>query len=404
LHATGREGTTAFTALAATDRGQGTVILPGPEGSDAALQDFHSFVGVARLRHDIGQSFVSVLSTSREIEGGGYNRVGGPDFQWVMSPSQKITGQFLWSASQTPNRPDLASEWDGRYLQDHAMLLNWSHPVATYDVFVQAMELGPEFRADNGFIPQVGYREGYFQGGYTFRPKKAVLNRIRIFNEDYVDLLPDGDVLTRHFQIGAGADGKLSSFSRIELNHDEIRVGNELLQRFRPYLHFEASLGRVVNLLSLDAWVGDEIDFANAREGKGTTLALGGSLRPGDHLELNLTGNLRWLDVDAGPGLSGRLFTAQVERLRTTYTFNARTFARLIVQHVRTDNDPALYTFPIAVRSQDVSLSALFAYKINFQSVLYLGYGDERSFADVTGDLQPAARQAFAKISYAWQQ
>jgi hypothetical protein len=406
LHATGREGATAFTALVTNDRGQGTVILPGPEVSDGALQDFRSFVGVTRLRHDIGQSFVSALATSREIEGGGYNRVAGPDFQWVLSPTQKFTGQALWSASQTPDRPDLAAEWDGRYLQDHALLLNWSHPTATYDLFLQGMELGPEFRADNGFIPQVGYREGYFQGGYTLRPKKAIVSRIRLFNEDYVDLLPDGDVLTRHVQLGIGADGKLSSFTRVELNHDEIRVGDQLLQRFRPYLHFDASLGRTVNQVSFDAWLGDEIDFANAREGKGATLAAATSLRPGNHLELNLTGNLRWLDVEAAPGLSGRLFTAQVERLRTTYAFNARSFARLIVQHVRTDSDPALYNDPssVAVRSEDASLSALFAYKLNFQSVLYLGYGDARAFSDVTGDLQPSARQAFAKVSYAWQQ
>jgi hypothetical protein len=154
----------------------------------------------------------------------------------------------------------------------------------------------------------------------------------------------------------------------------------------------------------MDAYVGDEIDFANAREGSGVTLSASSSLRPGNHIELQATGNLRWLDVHAGPGLEGRLFTAQVERLRTTYTFNARSFARLIVQHVRTDRDPALYTFPVGVRSQDVSLSGLFAYKLNFQSVLYLGYGDQRAFLDVTGNLEPSGRQAFAKVSYAWQQ
>ena len=46
LRATGRAGTTAFTALVARDRGDGLVILPGAEGSDVALQDFRSSVGV----------------------------------------------------------------------------------------------------------------------------------------------------------------------------------------------------------------------------------------------------------------------------------------------------------------------------------------------------------------------
>ncbi|HEY6196635.1 MAG TPA: DUF5916 domain-containing protein [Candidatus Eisenbacteria bacterium] len=404
LRATGRAGTTAFTALVARDRGQGQVILPGPLRSDAADQDFRSGVGVLRVRHDMGQSFVSLLATSREIEGGGHNRVLGPDFQWRMTPTDKFTGQVLWSDSRTPNRPDLAAEWDGRTLQDHALVLNWSHPTPTYDLFLQAQELGHDFRADDGFIPQVGYREGYYQGGYTIRPKQAFFNRVRIFSEAYEDVIPGGDVLARHAQLGAGADGKVSSFSRIELNRDEFRVGGRLLKRFRPHLHFDASLGRVVNSLSFDADLGDEIDFANAREGHGATLAAGASVRPGNHVEVQATSSVRWLDVHAGPGLDGRLLTAQVERLRTTYTLNAQSFARLIVQHVRTDRDPVLYTSAVGPRDQHVSLSGLFAYKVNWQTVLYVGYGDQRTFLDATRNMERAGRQLFAKISYAWQQ
>ncbi len=404
LRATGRAGNTAFTALIARDRGQGLVILPGAQGSDAAPQDFRSYVGVMRVRRDLGQSFVSLLATSREMVGGGHNRLLGPDFQWQATHTDKFTGQFLLSDSRTPNRPQLAAEWDGRTLQDRAFIVNWSHPTTNYDLFLQAQDLGGKFRADDGFIPQVGYREGYLQVGYTVRPKQAFLNRIRIFNEDFVDMLPGGDVLTRHVQLGAGADGKLSSFSRIELNRDEFRVGGKLLQRFRPHLHFDASLGRVVNQLAFDADLGDEIDFANAREGSGTTLVASASLRPGNHVEVRTSSSLRWIDVHASPALSGRLFTAQVERLRTTYTFNARSFARVIGQLVSTGRDPALYTFTVSSKSQDVSVSGLFAYKVNWQTVLYLGYGDQRAFSGVTGDLEKAGRQAFAKVSYAWQQ
>ena len=41
------------------------------------------------------------------------NRVLGPDFRWMPTGSDTITGQFLVSRSQTPNRPDLASEEGG---------------------------------------------------------------------------------------------------------------------------------------------------------------------------------------------------------------------------------------------------------------------------------------------------
>ena len=82
LRATGKIGAYQYTGFVSVDRGGGSVILPGPNGSSFADQDFSSFVGMARMRRDFGKSFVSFLATDREVDGGGYNRVFGPDFQW----------------------------------------------------------------------------------------------------------------------------------------------------------------------------------------------------------------------------------------------------------------------------------------------------------------------------------
>ena len=46
--------------------------------------------------------------------------------------------------------------------------------------------------------------------------------------------------------------------------------------------------------------------------------------------------------------------------------------------------------------------SALFAYKLNWQSVVFLGYGDTRTLSE-DGGLPPAGRQLFLKVSYAFQ-
>ena len=68
---TGKLGATSWTALVAEDRGGGSVILPGPDGSGLADQDFRSLDFVGRLRHDLGRSFVSFLGADKELEGGG---------------------------------------------------------------------------------------------------------------------------------------------------------------------------------------------------------------------------------------------------------------------------------------------------------------------------------------------
>ena len=140
-------------------------------------------MGIVRLRRDVGTSFVSFLATGRLIHDsspsvaglgtgeGGHNAVLGPDVNWRPRPTDAIAAQALWSDSKTPDRPDLADEWNGQRLEDRALLLRWSHNTPHVDWFLQGQDLGPDFRADEGFIPQVGYREGYFESGYTLRPK-----------------------------------------------------------------------------------------------------------------------------------------------------------------------------------------------------------------------------------------
>src|SRR4029077_12774831 len=182
--ATGRANATAFTGLWANDAGGGVVIIPGSQGSSLVEQPGRSEVGIGRFRRDFGQSFLSAVGTVRDYEDGGRNIVAGPDLQWRPTPRNTFTAQALWSDSKTPNRPDLNPdgsgdpwEWDGRHLEDHSLLANYQYGSTHFDFFTQAQELGPDFRADNGFIPQVGFREYYGQTGWTIRPEKKFFTR-----------------------------------------------------------------------------------------------------------------------------------------------------------------------------------------------------------------------------------
>src|SRR6266480_1864253 len=94
LRSTGKIGENAYTILIAQDRGGGSIILPSPLGSDFAPQDVSSTNAIFRVRHDFGKSFISFLTTDRQSQGGEYNRVLGPDFQWK-NDRHTITGQLL---------------------------------------------------------------------------------------------------------------------------------------------------------------------------------------------------------------------------------------------------------------------------------------------------------------------
>jgi hypothetical protein len=349
-----------------------------------------------------GGSFASLLATDREVDGGGFNRVFGPDFQWRPSSHDTVTGQLLFSRSLTPNEPDLADEWDGRSLSGHDGVASWNHSTTHVDWYAEYTDAGDEFRADSGFVPQVGYRRGYAETGYTVRPKTGAVRRLRSYLIFDYSEERDRDLIFRQFSPGFGLDGRWNSFVRLRWAFDRVRAGTVTLPRQQLVYTVFVSPSRKVSRIELEGTVGQEVDFDNARPGHGATIVLRTTLRPTDHLELQLNDSRRWLDVDAGSGTS-RLFTAGVDRLRATYTFTSRMFVRAIGQYVQTVRDPSLYVDDVDRKEASFGASALFAYKLNWQTVLFIGYGDNRTFLEETDRLEREDRQLFLKMSYAFQ-
>ncbi len=402
LRSTGKFGQNAYTFLVTQDRGGGSIILPGAESSNLANQDFGTTVAIGRIRHDIGVSFVSMMLADRENSGGSHNRVFGPDFQWRPTKSDTVTGQLLYSDTRTPNHPELADEWNGQHLASHAGDLWWSHSTKTIDWFTEYKDFGDQFRADSGFVPQVGYRDNNGEVGYTLRPK-GFFSRIRLFiNSDYQSMV-DGRQLAREVSAGAGMDGKYSSFSRFRFSMNHVRLGDRVFTRHQLFYTVQITPTAWLSDVVLDGSAGQDVDFANNRLGRGANITLGGTLHPMNHLELRLNNGLRFLSVPVGiQQARGRLFTAQVERIKATYTFNSRMFVRAITQNVRTNQNQALFINATDQHIASLSTSLLFAYKLNWQTVLFVGVGDTHA-VDEENELRPSDRQLFLKLSYAFQ-
>lgn len=397
VRTTGRTGDYAYTLLVTQDRGGGSIILPSAFGSGFAQQEGSSVAAIGRVRRDIGRNFVSLLATTRESEGGAFNRVFGPDFQMRFGDRHTLTGQVLYSHTQTPERPDLAEEWNGQKLSGHAGHAWYSFSTAKNDFYANYSDYGDDFRADNGFVPQVGYRGSYMEGGQTWRPA-GFFNRVRAFVFGEYQQTQGGDLLYRLASAGFGADGKYRSFTRLRYARDAVANAGEVFERDRIYYQVNFAVSRVVSFVGVDGWVGDEVDFATNRPGRGANMNASVTLRPTDHLQLSLSGGVRWLNLHGD-----RLFTSQVERLRATYTFNSRAFIRAILQNSRTNRDVALSGFPTAQHSGSLAGQFLFAYKLNWQTVFYVGMGDLQEATAEEGELERSNRQFFAKVSYAFQ-
>jgi hypothetical protein len=397
---TGKAAGMRYTALLAEDAGGGTVILPGANGSSSAPQDFTSDLFVGREKREIGASFIGALLTDRELrDGSGHNRVIGPDAEW-RSSADVISAQALFSETRTPNRPDVATEWDGRPLDGYALRTSWAHNTRHLDWFGRYTNLSEGFRADTGFVPQVGIHDVSGSAGWTVHPKGFV-SRERTWVQLQYQTDAAGTIITKGVEPGFGMDTRWNGFVQVRYNNDQTRAGDRLIGRQQFGYTAQFSPSRRVSFLSIDSTFGQDIDFANARPATGISLNLEAHFQPTDHLAIAVLHNSRSLHVDLA-GRSSRLFQERVSRVNTTYTFTSRMFVRLIGQYVTTRRAPALYLARVGARDGTFSGSALFAYKLNWQSVLFAGYGDDRALAD-TRRLQPLDRQFFIKISHAFQ-
>ncbi|MEO8362469.1 MAG: DUF5916 domain-containing protein [Vicinamibacteria bacterium] len=399
---TGKQAGIRYTALVVKDDGGGSVILPGPTGSSFAAQDFASTVLVARAKREIGRSFLSMLVTDREgRETSSHNRVVGPDFQFRPTATDAITGQWLMSNTKTPNRPDLAQEWTGQEMTSHAGQLQWGHSSRRVDATAVLKDIGDGFRAEAGFVPQVGYRETAGGAGWTFRPTGFV-SKLRAFMDADRQADRAGDLISRSVQSGLVMNTRWNGFVQLRYMDDNIRSGNRLIGRRQLGYFAQFSPSRVLSTVSVTGTTGQEIDFANSRPGTGTTMKLSAILNPTNHLNLIMNVDQRWLNVDDTTGVKSRLFTARVARLRATYTLTSRLFVRLTGQYESTRRDPSLYTSSTEAKQGAFSGQALLSYKLNWQSVMFVGYGDDRVLS-AQDRLEKVSRQFFVKLAYAVQ-
>jgi hypothetical protein len=399
---TGKAAGIRYTALIAEDDGGGSVVLPGALGSSFAAQDFASTVVIARGKRDVGRSFIGMLVTDREDQNSAsYNRVIGPDFQWRPVATDTITGQWLVSDTRTPNRPDLAPEWTGQSMTSHAGQLQWAHSTTRFDSSASFKDVGDKFRAEVGFVPQVGYREWSAAAGWTVRPT-GFASKVRTFGT--VDRQADGAgaLISRDVQAGVALFTAWNGMMQFRYIDDDIRSGSRPIGRRQFGYSAQFSPSRLVSMVAVDGNTGQQIDFANARPATGTTVNITATLNPTNHLNLALNQDQSWVNVADPFGASRQLFMARVSRVRSTYTFTSRMFVRGTLQYVSTTRDPGLYAFSTTAKSGTVSGQLLLSYKLNWQSVLFIGYGDDRMLS--TQDrFEKVDRQFFVKLSYALQ-
>ncbi|MCK4888291.1 MAG: hypothetical protein KAS97_00080, partial [Candidatus Aminicenantes bacterium] len=95
-----------------------------------------------------------------------------------------------------------------------------------------------------------------------------------------------------------------------------------------------------------------------------------------------------------------KVYTVNLLQAKFIYNLNIRTFVRAIVQYTHIDRNTGLYIVPVDEKTKAVFTQFLFSYKINPQTVLFLGYSDNH-FGLKGIDITRTDRTFFLKIGYA---
>ena len=287
------------------------MILPGPNGSDFADQDFRSYVGVGRAapRHrplvrELARHRPRDRAAAATTASSAPTSSGGPATR-TPSPGQVLVELTRDARPPGPRRGvgrrKLSAGHGARHLVP-------ATTTSTFDWFGEYQDFGDEFRADNGFVPQVGYREGYARGRLHVPARRASCaacapSLIADRQEDR-----EGDAAQpRATRPGVGMDGRWNSFMRFRCG---VRRACARARRScsRAQLVYDAparARPRWLTDVALDGFVGEEVDFDNARAGTAATCALRRRCARPTTSSCASTASRRWLDVDA-PGRPAR--------------------------------------------------------------------------------------------------
>ncbi|MBN2565318.1 MAG: hypothetical protein JXB46_06375, partial [Candidatus Eisenbacteria bacterium] len=205
----------------------------------------------------------------------------------------------------------------------------------------------------------------------------------------------DGSPLEREVGVWANYNGKLQSYVGANFwKGRESYLGEE----FDTWaLNGNAGFWPTGNV-DIDAWwrTANDIDISNVQQGREFGTGIGIGYRAGRHLQLRLSHDYTHMHVSGG-----KLYTGNLSYARAVYQFSRRCYVRAILQYRHYDFDPDLYSYGMPSEQSGMGSQFLFSYKLNPQTVFFLGYSDGY-YGDEDVELTRTDRTFFAKIGYAW--
>ena len=394
---TGKRGDHTYGVFAAQDAIT-NLLLPGAFGSDSDSLDEDNTAFVGRYSYGFGDaSSVGALVTTRQSDSY-HNYVGGFDVNWKINDQHSIQAQYLRSETEYPDEIVTEYEQPNGSFTGHGIEVDYEYDSRNWFAYIRHEDNSAYFRADAGFVPQVDASKQVVGLGRIWHgDEDNWWTRIRLNGDWDITHNDDGDVLEREIEGYLSINGPLQSFAQIGgLSRDVLWEGVVYREnKVSLYTEFQPKGGLAVGVFARQ---GDQVDFANNRLGDQMRIEPWVEWNINRHLLMRLESALVQLDTKDGE----KIFDASIHDVRLTYQFSRRSFLRLTTQFRDVDRNPEVYIDEVNAQSKRVGRQLLYSYKINPQTVFFLGYSDNHVDDDDLRGLEETDRTWFMKIGYAW--
>jgi len=395
LKFTGKTGKNAFGIFGTYDR-LNNIIFPSNQGSLSHSYEQDVAGGVFRYRRDIGRnSALGVLYTGRVSEDY-HNHMGGVDAFFRLSDKKTFEFQYLHSDTQYPMNIAQVFGQEQESFGGDALQARFQHYSRGWIYTFRYRDLSPGFRADSGYIPRVDLRDIYGEIDYQVWGKQGGWFSRMLFGVSGQGVYDhDGTLTDQVLSLYGLYWGPLQS---------QIQIGYNKIQQLHGGILYELdNIGGGLEIkpaggvrLRIHAVFGDSIDYINFRQATELMLAPLAEISLGKHININLQHAFQRLSLSGD-----EVFQVNLSQVRLVYNVNTRIFLRAIVQYLDLQRNPLLHIVPVAPETQTVFTQFLFSYKLNPQTVLFIGYSD--NYLGLTGiDITQTNRTFFIKLGYAW--
>jgi hypothetical protein len=394
---TGKRGDHTYGVFAAEDAIT-NLLFPGPFGSDGESLDQSNTAFVGRYSHSFGDaSSVGAILTSRSGDDY-YNNVGGFDLNWKINDHHYFQAQVLRTETEYPDAVAIDFDQPLDSFSGNGEYARYDYDTRDWFAYVQHYSLDSGFRADSGFETQVGVNKQEIGGRRKWHGTDDTWwTRINLSANWDITHADDGEMLEREFETYLGFGGSMQSWFQFgyltrDVLWDDILFAEEKVSFFTE---FKPKGG-----LELGIWMryGDQVDFANSRLGDQLRIEPFFEWNLNRHLFMELRGTILDLDTKQGE----QVFDASVYDLRLTWQFSRRSFLRLSTQYQDIERNVDEYIDDVNTNTRNMGRQLLYSYKINPQTVFFLGYSDNHFEDDELNTLEETDRTFFMKVGYAW--